>query len=153
MIQIKSRFAIIAYGKLGSREMNYHSDLDLVFVHTASPEEEGLVTRLTQKILHMLTTRSQSGILYPVDTRLRPSGASGLLVSHMDSFISYQCNQAWTWEHQALLRARFLVGNKAIRLAFNELKNYQFVVISDKAQIRKEILEMREKISKHLYMY
>lgn len=101
--------------------MNYASDLDLVFLYTAQPSEEALVTRLTQKILHMLTTRSQSGVLYNVDTRLRPSGSAGLLVSHVDAFVEYQ-KQAWTWEHQALLKARILSGNAKIRHHFIQLK-------------------------------
>jgi [glutamine synthetase] adenylyltransferase / [glutamine synthetase]-adenylyl-L-tyrosine phosphorylase len=120
--RIKSRFAIIAYGTLGSRDMNYSSDLDLVFLYTAQSSEEALVTRLTQKIVHMLTTRTQAGILFTVDTRLRPSGAAGLLVSHLDAFIEYQNNQAWTWEHQALLKARVICGTAAIKEHFLFLK-------------------------------
>lgn len=149
MMQIKSRFAIIAYGKLGSREMNYNSDLDLVFIHAALDEEEGLVTRLTQKILHMLTTRSQAGILYSVDTRLRPSGAAGLLVSHIDAFIEYQRTQAWTWEHQALLRARILVANKRIHHLFKQLKADVLFLPRDRNVLRDEVLAMRTKISRH----
>jgi len=149
MRQIKKRFAIIAYGKLGSREVNYSSDLDLVFLHNALPSEEALVTRLTQKILHMLTTRSQAGILYAVDTRLRPSGAAGLLVSHIDAFVDYQLNQAWTWEHQALVKARVIFGNPKIKKAFQQLKSSIFSIVRDKAQLQVDVLSMREKISQH----
>ena len=127
MNKIKTQFAIIAYGKLGSREMNYASDLDLVFLHGVKPSEEALITRLTQKILHMLTTRTQSGVLYNVDTRLRPSGWAGLLVSHLDAFIEYQKNQAWTWEHQALLKARLLTGTAKMKHAFLQLKEAYFI--------------------------
>ena len=122
IMRVKSSFAIIAYGKLGSREMNYDSDVDLVFLHKVPPEDESLVTRLTQKMLHMLTTRMPSGILYLVDTRLRPSGSAGLLVSHLDAFMEYQRDHAWTWEHQAILRARVLFGSKAIHSDFIQLK-------------------------------
>ncbi|ASQ45322.1 bifunctional [glutamate--ammonia ligase]-adenylyl-L-tyrosine phosphorylase/[glutamate--ammonia-ligase] adenylyltransferase [Legionella clemsonensis] len=150
MEKIKSRFSIIAYGKLGSREMNYNSDLDLVFMHAAAPEEEALVTRLTQKILHMLTTRSQAGILYAVDTRLRPSGEAGLLVSHVDAFIEYQLHHAWIWEHQALIRARTIVSDKRLSQLFNQLKKSIFKLSRNSAQVRQEILTMREKIFKHI---
>jgi len=147
--QVKSRFAIIAYGKLGSREMNYSSDLDLVFLHTTHPAEEALVTRLTQKILHMLTTRSQAGVLYCVDTRLRPSGSAGLLVSHVDAFVEYQLTQAWTWEHQALLKARLLSGNPKIKHSFLQLKKSVLLVPRDRVELQKEVLSMRAKIEQH----
>ena len=149
IMQIKSRFAIISYGKLGSREMNYDSDIDLVFLHAAKPDDERLVTRLTQKILHMLTTRSQAGVLYPVDTRLRPSGAAGLLVSHIDAFADYQRTQAWTWEHQALMRARILCSNTPIRSTFGHLVHDVLFTTRDKQVLRHEVQGMREKISKH----
>lgn len=147
--QIKSSFAIIAYGKLGSREMNYASDLDLVFLHTAKPTEEALVTRLTQKILHMLTTRTQSGVLYTVDTRLRPSGAAGLLVSPIDAFIEYQRTQAWTWEHQALLRARILSSNSSIKHEFMKLKKTILLIPREKESLQKDVLNMRFKMDQH----
>lgn len=147
MEQTRSKFAIIAYGKLGSREMNYASDLDLVFLHTAQHTEEALITRLTQKILHMLTTRSQSGVLYSVDTRLRPSGSAGLLVSHVDAFVEYQKNEAWTWEHQALLKARILTGRAKIRHAFSQLK--KSVLLLDKPNLRQDVLAMRSKMEQY----
>ncbi len=149
MKEIQSSFAIIAYGKLGSREMNYASDLDLVFLHTVRPVDEALVTRLTQKILHMLTTRLQSGILYSVDTRLRPSGAAGLLVSHIDAFIEYQKNQAWTWEHQALLKARILTGNPRMKHDFLQLKKEVLSLPRDRLILQKEVFAMRVKIDQH----
>ena len=149
IMQIKSRFAIIAYGKLGSWEMNYNSDLDLVFVHAAAPEEEGLVIRLTQKILHMLTTRSQAGILYSVDTRLRPSGAAGLLVSHLDAFVDYQRTQAWTWEHQALIRARILSGNKRAHSTFKQLKKDVLFLPRNKNTLQNDVQSMRAKINRY----
>ncbi len=146
IMQVKRCFAIIAYGKLGSREMNYDSDVDLVFLHTAPLEGEGLVTRLTQKILHMLTTRLQTGILYSVDTRLRPSGSAGLLVSHLDAFVDYQRTNAWTWEHQAFLRARVLSTNKRIKSVFYQLKNAILLLPRDKQKLREEVKNMRAKM-------
>ncbi len=150
LAQIKSSFAIIAYGKLGSREMSYSSDLDLVFLHKARPSEEALVTRLTQKILHMLTTRTQSGILYAVDTRLRPSGAAGLLVSPLDAFVEYQNTQAWTWEHQALLKARVLAGNRAMKQDFMRLKKAVLSASKNKPGLQQDVQAMRAKIDQHL---
>lgn len=149
IIHIKAGFSLIAYGKLGSKEMNYNSDLDLVFIHSATADEVDLVTRLSQKILHMLTTRSVAGVLYTVDTRLRPSGAAGLLVSHIDAFIDYQCNQAWIWEHQALLRARVLSKNRRIRAAFKQLKIDVLFQTQDELLIRDEVLAMRAKINRY----
>ncbi|ETO93677.1 adenylyl transferase [Legionella longbeachae] len=149
IMRIKSRFAIIAYGKLGAREMNYDSDVDLVFLHETRPEEEGLVTRLTQKILHMLTMRSQAGVLYSVDTRLRPSGSAGLLVSHIDAFIEYQRAHAWVWEHQALLRARPLFASKKIATMFNHLKTDVLFLPRDRVSLAKEVKNMRAKINKY----
>ena len=150
IMRVKSHFAIVAYGKLGSREMNYDSDVDLVFLHTVQPQDEGLVTRLTQKILHMLTIRSQTGILYAVDTRLRPSGAAGLLVSHLDAFMEYQRLHAWTWEHQSLLRARVLFAGAQVRRAFIQLKMDVLLIPRDKQVLRDEVQGMRVKIDKHM---
>jgi glutamate-ammonia-ligase adenylyltransferase len=146
---IKGSFAITAYGKLGSREMNYTSDLDLVFLHNVKPNEEFLVNRLTQKILHMLTTRTQSGILFAVDTRLRPSGSAGLLVSHLEAFVAYQKHQAWTWEHQALLKARILVGTRKIKQTFMMLKKAILSLPRDKEHLVHEVIAMRAKINEH----
>ena len=150
IMRVKSRFAILAYGKLGSREMNYDSDVDLVFLHAARPSDEALVTRLTQKILHMLTMRSQVGVLYSVDTRLRPSGSAGLLVSHIDAFMDYQRVQAWTWEHQALLRARALFANQRIKSLFHQLKKDILLLPRDKRALCDDVQNMRIKIGKHV---
>lgn len=149
IMQIKSGFAIIAYGKLGSREMNFNSDLDLVFVHAALPSEENLITRLTQKIMHRLTIRSQAGVLYPVDTRLRPSGSAGLLVSHIDAFVNYQKTEAWTWEHQSLLRARIITENNQLRKIFKQLKKDVLFLPRDKKILHDEVQLMREKINRY----
>lgn len=149
IMRIKPYFAIIAYGKLGSREMNYDSDIDLVFLHRAKHLDEHLITRLTQKILHMLTTRTQAGVLYAVDTRLRPSGSAGLLVSHIDAFVDYQQQHAWTWEHQAILRARVIFANAAIKLKFNQLIHDVLFKHRDIDALRLDVQGMREKIAKH----
>lgn len=147
---LKSKFAIIAYGKLGSREMNYNSDLDLVFIHNAAYEETPLITRLTQKIMHMLTARSQAGILYPVDTRLRPSGSAGLLVTGLQAFLDYQRQSAWTWEHQALIRSRVLTGDPQLRQSFQLMKTEVMERPRDKQQTMNEVRSMRSKINIHL---
>lgn len=145
-----SRFAIIAYGKLGAREMNYNSDVDLVFLHAADSSQEAVVNRLTQKIIHSLTLRSQSGVLYPVDTRLRPSGSAGLLVSQFDAFIDYQRTQAWTWEHQALIRSRVIYANQLMHQQFKRLKNDVLDKPHDKKKLANDVKEMRDKISIHI---
>ena len=149
VLKIKSRFAIVAYGKLGSREMNYDSDVDLVFLHAVAREDEHWVTRLTRKIIHKLTMRSQAGLLYAVDTRLRPSGEAGLLVSHIDAFVDYQSTQAWVWEHQALLKARVLLGSSRIKLKFHELKHAVLFVPREKEALCNDVKSMRAKISQH----
>lgn len=146
---LKSRFAIVAYGKLGAQEMNYDSDVDLVFLHVTKPGEEHLVTRLTQKIIYMLTMRLQSGLLYSVDTRLRPSGSAGLLVSSLDAFSVYQKKLAWTWEHQALLRARVVYASSGIRKAINVLKADVFNVNRPRKALIEAVKGMRNKLSSH----
>ncbi|KTC66190.1 adenylyl transferase (plasmid) [Legionella adelaidensis] len=149
ILAIQSQFAIIAYGKLGSQEMNYNSDVDLVFLYNTASNQEALVTRLSQKILHILTTRTQSGVLYAVDTRLRPSGSSGLLVSHLEAFAKYQKEQAWTWEHQALLKARILTTNLNLKNQFIALKNEVLMQQRNKEILASDIEEMRLKIRKN----
>ncbi|OJY44185.1 MAG: glutamine-synthetase adenylyltransferase [Legionella sp. 40-6] len=146
MKSIMKNFAIIAYGTLGSQEMNYRSDLDLVFIHQVKPLQEALVTRLTQKILHMLTMRTQSGILYNVDTRLRPSGTAGLLISHIDAFVTYQKKQAWTWEHQALVRARMILGGSVFGQIFLNLKREIFSAPKDVGMVKDKIASMFLKV-------
>jgi len=147
---LKSRFTVIAYGTFGSREMNFGSDLDLVFLHTAEPSEESLVTRLTQKILNSMTVRTQSGVLYSVDTRLRPSGSAGLLVSHLNAFAGYQQHQAWTWEHQALIKARIVYGTQTIKSYFQRFKKSIFEHTRDAVLLQEDVLAMRARIDTHL---
>ncbi|MDJ0906090.1 MAG: bifunctional [glutamate--ammonia ligase]-adenylyl-L-tyrosine phosphorylase/[glutamate--ammonia-ligase] adenylyltransferase [Woeseiaceae bacterium] len=131
--QHKAGFAIIAYGKLGGLEMSYGSDLDLVFLHDSTgtrrettgdrPLDNAVFfTRLVRRLSHFLTAQTGSGMLYEVDTRLRPDGQSGVMVSSIEAFERYQEDNAWTWEHQALLRARPVAGSAAIAAAFNRVR-------------------------------
>ncbi len=125
-------FIVVAYGKLGGIELGHGSDLDLVFIHDADPmlatdgvraiENGVFFTRLGQRIIHVLTAYTPLGQLYEVDMRLRPSGAAGLLVSSLAAFREYQYHQAWTWEHQALVRARPVAGCPRLAARFEELR-------------------------------
>ena len=152
-----SGFAVIAYGKMGGIELGYGSDLDIVFLHSA--ESSGRMTtgdkpvdnavfyaRLGQRMIHVLNTRTPAGVLYEVDTRLRPSGASGLLVSNIDAFGDYQRNHAWTWEHQALVRARLVTGDAGIAEAFTHIRQEILTRQRDHTQLQQEVREMREKM-------
>src|SRR5204863_6711215 len=118
-------FAIIGYGKLGGLELGYGSDLDLVFLHDSRGEQqetdgsppldnERFFARLVQRLIHFLSIQTSSGKLYEIDTRLRPSGRAGLLVTSLDGFRRYQESEAWVWEHQALLRSRALAGSRDV---------------------------------------
>jgi glutamate-ammonia-ligase adenylyltransferase len=150
-------FAIIAYGKLGGIELGYGSDLDIVFLH--SNESEGRMTdgdkpvdnavfyaRMAQRIIHILGTRTPAGVLYEVDTRLRPSGASGLLVSGLDAFATYQGNEAWTWEHQALVRARGVAGDPAVIDTFEQIRRAILGRPREQGKLRQDVREMRERM-------
>lgn len=143
---LQDKFAIIAYGKLGGYELSYGSDLDLVFLHALEKENELAAIRLSQRILHLLNTRSNVGVLYAVDTRLRPSGSAGLLVSHVDAFCDYQLQSAWTWEHQALIRARFITGSASIEEKFNRLRRNVLTQPRAVKQLQKDICQMRNKM-------
>lgn len=149
-------FAIIAYGKLGGIELGYASDLDLVFVHTADPElsTDGekpinnavFYTRLGQRIVHILNAQTPSGQLYEVDMRLRPSGSSGLLVSTLQAFEKYQRNDAWTWEHQALARARGVAGCSETLAAFEAIRRDILCLPRDRRKLCEEVIAMRDKM-------
>jgi glutamate-ammonia-ligase adenylyltransferase len=154
-------FAVVAYGKLGGIELGYGSDLDIVFLHDS--RGEGQVTdgerslenhvyyaRLGQRIIHLLTTLTPAGLLYEVDMRLRPDGASGLLVSSLDAFDQYQREKAWTWEHQALVRARAVAGSKALGEAFEQLRREVLTQRRDPDALKVEVREMRERMREHL---
>ncbi|MBE3899362.1 bifunctional [glutamate--ammonia ligase]-adenylyl-L-tyrosine phosphorylase/[glutamate--ammonia-ligase] adenylyltransferase [Vibrio parahaemolyticus] len=153
-------FAVIGYGKVGGWELGYNSDLDIVFIHDCpvnvytdgKKEIDGrqFYLRLAQRIIHIFSTRTASGILYEVDTRLRPSGASGLLVSPTDAFDDYQHQDAWTWEHQALVRARMIYGDEPLAIAFHNTRHDVLCKPRDEQTLKKEVVEMREKMRAHL---
>ncbi|HUX32150.1 MAG TPA: bifunctional [glutamate--ammonia ligase]-adenylyl-L-tyrosine phosphorylase/[glutamate--ammonia-ligase] adenylyltransferase [Thiobacillus sp.] len=141
------RFAVIGYGKLGGKELGYASDLDLVFLYDDDAERaQEIYARLTQRINTWLGTLTPAGILYETDLRLRPDGASGLLVSSVEAFRNYQLHHAWTWEHQALTRARFVCGDAAIGTAFETLRREVLAAPRDAGKLREEVLAMREKM-------
>ncbi|MGD9388515.1 MAG: bifunctional [glutamate--ammonia ligase]-adenylyl-L-tyrosine phosphorylase/[glutamate--ammonia-ligase] adenylyltransferase, partial [Gammaproteobacteria bacterium] len=153
--------AVIGYGKLGGIELGYGSDLDLVFVHDAAGEvqrtegpeviEAGMLfARMTRRIVHLLATPTGSGVLYEVDTRLRPSGKGGLLVTSLNAFEAYQRDQAWTWEHQALLRARAVAGDPGVRAAFEALRVRLLVEAVRRDGLRAEVAAMRERMRTEL---
>ncbi len=141
------RFAVIGYGKLGGKELGYASDLDLVFLYDDTDERAPeTYARLAQRINTWLGTLTPAGILYETDLRLRPDGASGLLVSSLKAFRDYQVNHAWTWEHQALTRARFVCGDAEIGRAFEAFRHELLCQPRDLAKLMSEILAMREKM-------
>lgn len=145
-------FAVIAYGKLGGIELGYGSDLDLVFLHAADHDAAMAqhYARLAQRIIHLLNTHTPSGILYEVDLRLRPSGSSGLLVSSLAAFEEYQRDTAWTWEHQALVRARAVAGDPAVADEFRRIRAEILARPRDPATLRREVADMRERMRREL---
>lgn len=153
-------FMIVGYGKLGGIELGHGSDLDLVFLYDADPaassdgerplDHRTYFTRLGQKIIHILNTQTMSGQLYEVDMRLRPSGNSGLLVSSLAAFARYQREEAWTWEHQALTRARAVAGGERLRPDFEALRAEILQRPRDEQELQKEVVAMREKMRSHL---
>jgi glutamate-ammonia-ligase adenylyltransferase len=158
---VEPGFVIIAYGKLGGIELGYGSDLDLVFLHGSEGEELGtqgakpidnsvFFARLGQRIIHMMTAHTPAGVLYDVDVRLRPSGASGMLVSGMAAFAEYQRHDAWTWEHQALVRARPVAGDAPVAARFAAIRREVLGRPRDAAQLRREVREMRERMRAEL---
>lgn len=153
-------FAVIAYGKLGGWELGYGSDLDLVFLLDCpsdvmtdgerSIDGRQFYLRLAQRVMHLFSTRTSSGILYEVDARLRPSGAAGMLVSTVEAFADYQHSEAWTWEHQALVRARMVYGESGIQRQFEAIRRNILCRGRDGDKLRAEVREMREKMRQHL---
>ncbi|MCP4469448.1 MAG: bifunctional [glutamate--ammonia ligase]-adenylyl-L-tyrosine phosphorylase/[glutamate--ammonia-ligase] adenylyltransferase [Gammaproteobacteria bacterium] len=152
-----AEFAIIGYGKLGGYEMHYQSDLDLIFLHDSSGEaqytsgdksiENSLFfARLAQKIISMTSVLTASGKLYEIDSRLRPEGSSGLLVSSSAAYLRYQLEKAWTWEHQALVRARLVAGSDALKPEFDRIRAQVLTLQRDPDQLRKDIVDMRERM-------
>ena len=141
------RFAVVAYGKLGGKELGYASDLDLIFLYDDADERAAEVyARFAQRINGWLSTRTSSGLLFETDLQLRPSGASGLLVSSVESFAGYQEKDAWIWEHQALTRARYCAGDRQVGAAFEGIRERILRRSRESAPLKKEILSMREKM-------
>lgn len=148
-------FVIIGFGKLGGIELAHGSDLDLVFLHnTDSGHTDGeraidnmtFYTRLGQRIIHILSTQTLNGKLYEVDMRLRPSGNSGLLVASLAGFERYEMSEAWTWEHQALVRARVVAGNAQLGQAFEAIRHKVLAQPRDLPRLREEVDSMRKKM-------
>ncbi len=150
-------FGVVGFGKLGGIELGYGSDLDMVFLsdytdaNAMTDGEKPISTaqfygRLGLKVRHILDTKLLSGVLYEVDMRLRPSGDSGLLVAPISSYENYLTNQAWTWEHQALVRARFIAGDEHLKTGYEAIRHRVLSLPRDKAQLKIEVREMREKM-------
>ncbi len=153
----EAQFAIIGYGKLGGNELHYQSDLDLIFLHDSCGEQQStngvksiensvFFARLAQKIISMTSVLTASGKLYQIDSRLRPEGSSGLLVSSTRAYLRYQLDNAWTWEHQALVRARQVAGHPSIETVFADIRDQILRLKRDPIQLRQDISEMRGRI-------
>ncbi|MCW5625924.1 MAG: bifunctional [glutamate--ammonia ligase]-adenylyl-L-tyrosine phosphorylase/[glutamate--ammonia-ligase] adenylyltransferase, partial [Burkholderiales bacterium] len=141
------RFAVVGYGKLGGKELGYASDLDIIFLYDDDhPDAAENYARLAQRINTWLTSYTGAGVLYDTDLRLRPDGASGLLVSRIDAFEAYQREQAWVWEHQALTRARFVAGDAAIGELFERLRVDILRLPRPPDTLRAEVIAMRDKM-------
>jgi len=149
-----SGFAVIAYGSFGGSELGFGSDLDLVFLYDgalAQQESDGArpldgvrwYTRLAQRVVHLLDVQTRAGKLYEVDVRLRPDGGKGLLVLGMDAYEAYLRERAWTWELQALVRARAVAGDAALGARFTRVRNALLAAPRDAARVREEIGSMR----------
>jgi glutamate-ammonia-ligase adenylyltransferase len=151
-----SGFAVLGYGSLGGEELGFASDLDLVFVYDGRRAQmmsdgkrpvEGVrwYQRLAQRVMNWLTVLTRAGRLYEVDTRLRPDGSKGLLVSSVDAFVAYQKGRAWTWEHQALLRARPIAGDPALKHELADIRRDILAVRRDPSVVLEEVSSMRKR--------
>ena len=156
-----ARVAIVGYGKLGGMELGYGSDLDLVFLHDSSGEQqqtagakpvdnEVFFLRLAQRLLHLLTVHTAAGRLYEVDVRLRPSGKGGLAFTQIQAFEDYQRGEAWTWEHQALLHSRRVAGDQRLGAEFGRIRREVLTHSVRRGTLRVDILAMRERMRAEL---
>ncbi len=153
-------FAVIGYGKVGGIELGYGSDLDLVFIHCIEEQvdTDGIkpisgfefAMRVAQKFMSLMTTQTLDGRVYEIDTRLRPSGDAGLLVTSLKAFEHYQLKSAWVWEHQALVRARSISGDQSLRNQFEQLRRRILTLPRQEETVRQEVLKMRQKMKDHL---
>ncbi len=145
------QFAIIGYGKLGGKELGYGSDLDIVFVYEDEDERAPeAYAAFVRKLINWLATKTGEGDLFEIDTALRPNGSSGLLITNFEAYANYQqrrgSNTAWTWEHQAMTRARFVLGDPALGPRFDAVRQTVITAPRDVAALRAEIIAMREKV-------
>jgi len=143
----RPKFAVIGYGKLGGKELGYASDLDIIFLYD-DPEERApeVYARLAQRLNTWLSSRTSSGMLFETDLQLRPSGASGLLVSSIEAFARYQEENAWVWEHQALTRARYCAGDRDVGAAFETIRTRILTKSRNSEELRRSIADMRQKL-------
>jgi glutamate-ammonia-ligase adenylyltransferase len=142
------RFAVIGYGKLGGKELGYASDLDLVYLYEDDdPDAPENYTRLGQRLNTWLSSQTSAGILFETDLRLRPNGDAGLLAVTVDSFRDYLLKHAWTWEHQALTRARFCAGDPAVGARFEAIREEILRQPRDREKLRDEVVAMRRKMT------
>jgi glutamate-ammonia-ligase adenylyltransferase len=155
------KICAVGYGKLGGNELGYASDLDLVFLHDSGAEQaetdaakpvdnQVFFIRFAQRVLHLLTMHSAAGRLYEVDVRLRPSGKGGMLITRVGAFAEYQEKDAWTWEHQALLHARAVAGDAALRAEFERVRVDVLVRCVRRDTLRTEVRDMRVRMRKEL---
>jgi len=141
------RFAVIAYGKLGGKELSYASDLDVIFLYDDEEQEApALYAKLAQRFITWMTSHTSAGVLFDIDIALRPDGASGLMVSSMLAFERYQEKSAWLWEHQALTRARFCAGDAAIGERFEQAREKVLRLARDQEHLKSEVINMRKKM-------
>ena len=140
-------FAVIGYGKLGGKELGYGSDLDIVYLYD-DPDQDAAQTymRLGQRITTWLSSQTSSGIVYEIDTRLRPNGESGMLAISLDGFRDYEEKSAWVWEHQALTRARFVAGDNALGERFEQVRREILCKERNIDTLRQEVVAMRQKM-------
>jgi glutamate-ammonia-ligase adenylyltransferase len=157
----QSGFSILAYGKLGGIELGYGSDLDLVFIYDDTRSRgntDGLKAidallfyiRLAQRIITILNTVTSSGILYEIDMRLRPNGNSGLLVTSVSGFAEYQADDAWTWEHQALVRTRCVAGDTLLAQKVSDIRQQVLAKQCDQQLLAVDVVDMRAKMRSQL---
>lgn len=141
------QFAIIGYGKLGGKELSYSSDLDLVYLYDdPHPDAGDVYSRLARRLTNWLSVATGAGSLYETDLRLRPNGDAGFLAHSIAAFEKYQCENAWTWEHQSLTRARFICGTPDVQTAFDRIRTEMLTAERDQTVLAGEIIEMREKM-------
>jgi len=142
-------FIIIGYGKLGGLELGPDSDLDLVFLHDFDADQAPMLQRLARRLLHILTANTYLGALYSIDTRLRPSGYAGTMVTSLAGFVSYQENRAWTWEQQALVRTRSVAGDTRLRARFEAARLDLLRRVRDPHTLKREVVAMRARMQSH----